>query len=180
MATFALSPVPAVFFSALHLKKSIEKALASGDTVLSVKNSNDEVTNAHQMLLELQPSCSTEEWQWADICMEAHHSKKDVNIYVKVAEKLRETAGLQEAHCSKKHVGQVECWEHSNTNDMHLAGDQAAAVIVSSFSGHPGPSSTMMCPPCLDVPMETSQGKKKTKTRTQGSKPWARHLRQRL
>ena len=73
----------------------MEKALASGDTVLSVKSSNDEAIKAHQVLLELQPSCSTEEW--ADICMEAHHSKKDVNIYVKVAEKLRETAGLQEA-----------------------------------------------------------------------------------
>ena len=103
---------------------------------------------------------------------------------MKVAEKLRvrETAGLQEAHYNKKHVGQVECWEHSNTNVMHLAGDQAAAVIASAFNGHPGPSSSMVCPPCLVVPMEleTNQGKKKTNTRTQGSKPWACHLRQRL
>ena len=120
MASSALPPVPAVFFSALHLKKSMEKALASGNTVLSVKSSNDEFTNGQRPPNALGAAAFVLNGGGgrADICMEAHHSKKNVNIYVKVAEKLRETArpGLQEAHYSKKHVGQVECWEHSIAN----------------------------------------------------------------
>ena len=44
-----------------------------------------------------------------NICMEAQHSKKNINIYSKAAEKLRETPELMEAHQQRASFAQVKC-----------------------------------------------------------------------
>ena len=107
--------------------------------------------------------------------MEAQHNKKNVNIYLKAVEKLRETPELMEAHqLQQSFLRQVECLEHSLGAFNVATGDQAAAVVASAIDG---PSTSKACAKCLVVPMpeeiETNQGKKnkKTSSRIQGSKP---------
>ena len=169
------------FSSPINTKKVAQEARSSDRQKRSVKGSNDEVINALKLLLKHQEKSSTEEWANIVMKTEQLHTPAGVNIYVKVAQKLRETAALLEVRRSsyeQKHGGGLV--PPSPLISMDMGGDRPAGLVSSAVDA---PSSSMACVDCRvkdSAPtMGTKNNKKKTRARTKDVGDSDRVLRQR-
>ena len=168
------------FSSPINTKKVTQEARSSDRLKRSVKGSNDEVINALKLLWKLQEKSSTEEWANIVMKTEQLHTPAGVNIYVKVAQKLRETAALLEARSSPYEQKHVSVGPPSPLITMDVGGDQPAGLISSALDM---PSSSMACVGCRVqdsvLTAGTKNNKKKTRARTKDFGDSDRVLRQR-
>jgi hypothetical protein len=108
------------------------------------------------------------------------HTPAGVNIYVKVAQKLRETAALLEARSSPYEQKHVSVGPPSPLITMDVGGDRPAGLISSALDM---PSSSMACVGCRVqdsvLTAGTKNNKKKTRARTKDFGDSDRVLRQR-
>jgi hypothetical protein len=155
------------FSSPMNTKNATQEARSSDRLKRSVEGSDDDVINALQLLWKLQKMTSTEEW--ANIIMKTQqlHTPAGINIYVKVAKKLRDTAALLEARSSPYEQKHVSVGPPSPLIPMDVGGDRPAGLVSSAVDS---PSSSKACVDCRvqdSVPtMGTKNNNKKTRART--------------
>ena len=168
------------FSSPMNTKKATQEARSSDRLKRSVEGSDDDVINALKLLLKLQKKTSTEEW--ANIIMKTQqlHTPAGINIYVTVANTLRDTAALLEARSSPYEQKHVSVGPPSPLITMDVGGDQPAGLISSALDM---PSSSMACVGCRVqdsvLTAGTKNNKKKTRARTKDFGDSDRVLRQR-